>query len=114
MGGAFMEDRSVPGQDKSAGCLARLYWMFGGNVLYCFALVHLAQQHPRFPALMDAVCLVVVVSLVYVRYLDIRHCRGMTGEGQPASMADWRRYALCISAVGVAAWAAVRFLIPLL
>ena len=114
MGGASMETRSDSDYDKSAGCLARLYWMFVGNVLYCFALVHLAQKQPRFPTLMDAVCLLAVASLVYVRYLDIRHCRGMTGEGQPASMADWRRYSLCISVVGVAAWAAVRCLIPML
>ncbi len=114
MGGAFMEDRSVPGQDKSAGCLARLYWMFGGNALFCFALVELALKHPRFPSPMDALCLVAMASLVYVRYYDIRHCRGLTGEGQPASMDDWRKYALRISAIGVAAWAAVRFLIPLL
>lgn len=109
-----MEDPSVPGNDKSAGCLARLYWMAGGNVLFCFALVDLAQKNPRFPAPMDAVCLGAVASLLFVRFVDIRHCRGLTGEGQPASMDDWRKYALGISAIGVAAWAVVRWLVPLL
>ena len=109
-----MEDRSVAGLEGSAGCLARLYWMIGGNALFCFALVGLALKNPRFPAPADAICLLAVISLVYVRYYDIRRCHGLTGEGEPATMDDWRRYALRISVIGVAAWVVVRWLIPLL
>lgn len=114
MDGASKQDHLDSGSQKSAGCLARLYWMFIGNALFCFVLVKLAQKRPPFPAVLDVITLLVVASLVYVRYFDVSHCNGLTAEGQPASMDDWRKYALCVSVIGVAAWLAVRLLLPLL
>ena len=90
------------------GLLARLYWLILGNALPLFLLVFIFEKRPPLPSLIDAAYLVLVVSLIIVRYIDIRFLNGNTGEGKPATMTNWRRYALLVGALGVGAWLLVR------
>ena len=99
---------------SGAVLLARLYWMFIGTVLLLFLLVFIFEKRPRFPSLHDAAYWVAVASLVIVRYVDIRFLSGKTGEGQPATLADWRRYTVLLGSVGMAAWLLVRAIVHLL
>ena len=97
-----------------AGILARIYWMFVGNVLLLFILALIFERHPPFPAVLDAAYLSVVTSLVLVRYLDIRFLHGETGDGKPATLAHWGRYVMLITAAGTAAWFLARGMAHLL
>lgn len=96
------------------GVLARLYWMFLGNMFLLFLLAFIFQKHPKLPSLLDALYFVVVASLICVRYIDIRFLNGETGEGNPATMADWRQYAMIVAPVGVGVWLSSRVLIHFL
>ena len=110
-----MQDQPDPEYSSGAGCLTRLYWMFLGNAVLAMLLVWLILNRPEFPSLQDAACLLTLASLVAVRYIDIRHFKGETGEsGTPATMADWRKYSLLLVSGSAAAWLAVRVLIPCL
>ena len=93
---------------SAIGALVRLYWMFGGTALLLFILVFLLQEHPNKLAPLDAVYFVVTASLILVRYIDIRFLNGETGEGKPATMINWRRYAILVGSVAVGAWMLAR------
>lgn len=108
-----MQDQKNNEYRSGAGCLTRLYWLLIGNALVFFTFIYLVQKHPKFPSLLDAGCLLAVASLVFVRYFDIRYCKGETGDGKPATMGHWRKYSirLVIGCMGV--WLVIRFLVPL-
>lgn len=108
-----MQDQPVPEHSSEAGCLIRLYWMFLGNAVLFIVFAYLLQNRPRFPSLLDAGCLLTVASLVAARYIDIRKFNGANGENSaPATMADWRKYALFLVTGCVLAWLAIRVLVP--
>jgi hypothetical protein len=50
--------------------------------------------------------------LIGTRYVDIVRYQGLTADGQPATMAHFRRYAIVLLATAVALWAATRALGP--
>lgn len=104
-----MQDQKEP-QTSGIGLLVRLYWMGIGNVLLLLFLVFIVEKRLQFPSLLDAAYLIVLVSLVLVRYVDIRFLNGQTGDAQPATMIHWRRYAMIIGSAGGAAWFLARVL----
>jgi len=108
-----MEDQPNAEYSSEAGCLIRLYWMFLGNALLFIVFAYLIQNRPKFPSLLDAGCLLTLASLVAARYIDIRQYKGANGENSaPATMSDWRKYTLSLVTGCIAAWLAIRFLVP--
>lgn len=101
-------------KEVSAGgaqVLIRLYWLFLGNAILAFLLVFIVEKHPKLPSLFDVAYLATLASLILVRYVDIRFLNGQTGEGKPATVAHWRRYAMLVAPVGLAAWLLTRTLV---
>jgi hypothetical protein len=91
------------------GCLPlflRLTWMAFGNLalFLCAALV--AQG--TVPVLMDIIFFVVAIGIIVVRYLDITRFKGRTAEDAPATLADWRRYAIWTAVISLGVWALAR------
>lgn len=78
-------------------------------LLFAFLL----EKHPKFPSLLDVGCLLTLASLVFVRYIDIRHLNGGTGEGTPATMNHWRKYSMFLVIGSLSVWLIIRFLVPL-
>ncbi|HHU15871.1 MAG: hypothetical protein KBI41_04340 [Kiritimatiellae bacterium] len=110
-----MQDQPIPEHSSEAGCLIRVYWMFLGNAILFTLLAYLFLNRLRFPSFLDAGCLLVLVSLIAARYIDIRRFNGANGENSaPATMADWRKYTLLLVTGCVAVWLAIRILIPVL
>ena len=86
------------------GFFVRLYWMFVGNALLMFLLGFIYSKHSKFPSLLDAAYLGALASLILVRYVEIQFLNGQTGEGKPATLAHWRRYAKIVAPAGVVGW----------
>lgn len=86
------------------GCLVRLYWMAFGNALFLFLLLGIFDKRAAFGSWLDAFYWLAVAAIILVRYADVRFFHGLTGEGKPATMRDWRRYSLIIAGVAGAAW----------
>lgn len=108
------QDPAKTEYSSGAGCLTRLYWMFAGNAALAISFGLLIDRHPKFPSLLDAACLLFLASLVAVRFIDIRCYDGENGANSaPATMADWRKYSLFLSLGSIAAWLAIRLLVPL-
>jgi len=108
------EIQSAPEYDNEAGCLTRLYWMFIGNVLLFIAFAYLLDRHPPFPSVLDFICLLIVASLIIVRYADIRHFKGENARSTRIStMSDWNRYAALLGSGSAVTWLLIRWVIPL-
>lgn len=97
------EQPPAPASELGAGCLLRVYWMMAGNALAAFAAYQIAQTGGLL-SFVDVFFWASVLSLIAVRYVDIRALNGRTSEGQPASMSDWRAYALRVAAISAAVW----------
>ena len=95
----------VPQQGCLSG-LIRLYWLSIGNLCLFFSAIASAKEPSS--ATMGVLFLGAVVALLLVRFVDIRVYKGQTSEGEPATIAHWRRYALRLVIFSVALWGVVR------
>ena len=89
-----------------SGCLARLFWLVGGNAMLALALLQILFTQPPIFSLVDAFYGSIVVLILVARYVDIRYFHGATGEGKPSTMADWRRHASIEVGAAAVAWCA--------
>lgn len=88
------------------GILLRVFWMLIGPAAMALAGLHILFYSPARFALADAVFLGVAAALPPARRLDIVRYGGTTAEGQPATLQAWRRYAITVVGVAVAAYIA--------
>jgi len=102
---ATRDDQLVEGQGTGLGILARLWWMFIGNIVLAFSLLFIAESRDGFFHTADGVFWITVISLVLVRYADIKYLHGATATGTPASMRNWTRYAAGLIVISILAWA---------
>jgi hypothetical protein len=100
-------DDQAGGADGLAGCLLRLHWMGLGNLALVICAVLAARR--EVPSLLDGVFVLILVSLIATRFVDIRRFRGQTTEGKPATMAHWRHHALLLLPLGSGLWLLARW-----
>lgn len=105
-----MSEPTPTGSSSGGGCAARFFWMGAGNAMLAFLLVFIAQQRSFQIGVLDLAYLLTVAILIAVRYVDIRYLGGRTTEGEPATLALWRRWAVAAIAVCVALWGAAHAL----
>ncbi len=91
-------------QSTPLGMAVRLWWMLLGNVLLAFCAIFIFHNGGVFFQTADWVFWIALVSLVLIRYMDIRFLGGCTGTGGPASMTHWRRYSIILTLCAVAVW----------
>jgi hypothetical protein len=92
------------GKNSSAlGLLARLFWMLIGNAILVISGVSILHNEKGFH-IADAIFWITVAILIPVRYLDIKLWEGGTSTGRPATMTDWRRYAVMLLGIGGGIW----------
>jgi hypothetical protein len=106
----FMSDSSENTQ-SGAGCLLRTYWMFVGNVLLLLLAVLIHEKKAPLFAFIDLPFWLVVGSILAARYVDIRFMNGETGEGKPATMTNWRRYAVLLLIAAGLVWVLAHLLV---
>ena len=96
-----VEDR----QSTPLGLLARLWWMFFGNVVLAFSILFIFENRGGFFRTADWVFWIDVAGLMLVRYADIRFLDGCTVTGARASVGHWIRYAILLVACSTGVWA---------
>ena len=85
----FQDDK----QNSGKAVLARVYWMLIGNIILISIAIAVYSSHKKFSWL-DIFYLFIVLSLVSIRYFDIKYWGGQTSTGERATISDWRRYSL--------------------
>ncbi len=91
-------------QSSPLGILARIWWMFLGNVVLAFSILFIVQNRSGFFHTADWVFWITVASLVLIRYADIRFLDGRTVIDTYASVAHWIRYAALLIACSTVVW----------
>lgn len=102
-----------PACERMAGwrVLSRLYWLVLGNVLGAGLLFTIVEKRVAFPSVWDVAFVLSIVSLIVVRYVDIRHFKGETCFGEPSTMDHWRRYACLTGLAGLGGELVARILV---
>jgi len=86
------------------GALARAYWMLVSNVPLMFLLVAIGSRKFASPVGPSIAYFLVALSVIVVRYADIRYWNGTTADDKPATMAHWRRHTLILIIGSSCAW----------
>lgn len=96
------DDESPPDAGGCLSFLLRITWMMWGNfaLFACAAVV----AHGIAPLTTDVLFLSIAIGVVAVRYLDIMRFGGETADGEPATFAHWRRYAIAMASISFAVW----------
>jgi len=92
---------------QKTGCLSvliRIFWMMIGNMgLGLFAAFIAINKIPYF-SIHDFIYWIIVVMLITARYIDVKKMNGLTAEGDPATIAHWRRYTFLLILVSLPLW----------
>jgi hypothetical protein len=100
----------TPEHDQSGGCMLRLFWMVIGNILLFLAALAILERPSRMLGFADLFYWMTVACMLAARYIDIRHFDGRTADGQVATMANWRNYALWVCVAAIVLWLAAHAL----
>jgi hypothetical protein len=73
-----------------------------GNIVLLILTVFIFQRR-GFSAL-DLAYWLVIAGMILVRYIDITKLRGLTKDGEPATLGHWRRYALFLPLIVGGVW----------
>lgn len=98
-------------QPQTTGCLQvllRLTWLAFGNMALVISAALIARR--TAPILTDILFFFVVAALIVVRYVDITRCGGQTSDGEPATLAHWRRYTVLLIGISAAMWGLARLI----
>jgi hypothetical protein len=74
--------------------LTRLFWIFGGTVTLIYCLIYIILRKATFAVYL--IYILATISLVVVRFVDIKYFKGEKMNGEPASLSHWRRYTLLL------------------
>ena len=93
----------VRNQESGSSSLARIFWMLIGNVILFFLAMSIYQRHTTL-SWFDLAYWIAVLLLVLIRYCDIKYLGGLTAQGQPASIAHWRKYVILLLLIATGVW----------
>lgn len=89
---------------------ARITWFFAGPVVLFLILMKIIGSGSGWLTVLDGVFWGLVGLMVWCRWIEQRSGAATTSLGQPATWKDFRRYALALPLVAMAAWIAANAL----
>jgi hypothetical protein len=104
----MVTDRNSVNSSKSeevtslGGMVARIYWMLIGHSAIIFSAMYIASG--KSPIITNTVFFLLVMSLILIRFIDIKIYKGQTAEGEPATMKHWQRFTAIVLGYSSAIW----------
>ena len=97
---------SVHNGQGGLGTFARIFWILIGNAVLLFMALDIFQRHAPFFsfAAIDLAYWITVLSLVVIRYCDIKYLGGLTSKDEPATIVHWRKYAMLLLLIAAGIW----------
>jgi hypothetical protein len=99
---------STLSQQSGLGFLARFGWFLIGPATAIISLIVILENRQANFSLADVVLWCTVAACIGLRYVDISRLNGLKATGEPASIADWRRYTLILLIVVLMLWGIAR------
>lgn len=90
------------------GCLLRLYWMIGGFLIAVLCGVSVVHHQGGFSPV-DIVYWAAILGVPAARYADMRHFNGRRADGEPMTLADWKRFTVLAVIAGLIGWVAIHW-----
>jgi uncharacterized membrane protein YhaH (DUF805 family) len=95
------------------GLIMRMYWLILGHIAVVVLGVAIFMHRIHDQLLYNLLYLVAVVLCSAARFIDIKYYKGLTSDGDPSTMAHWRRYSLFVAAYAVPLWIVVQLILRL-
>lgn len=92
------------------GAALRLTWMILGYAAMGILAMIIAVDSQGTFTWRDIAIACVAILIIVARYVDITRYHGQTAEGAPATMDNFKRYAVKVALGTPAAWGAAHFL----
>ncbi len=99
-----------PAASSLLGCLIPVFWMLIGNGILAICALVIAANQSSILNSADALYWITVGCLLVARFVDIRYLGGRTSEGNSATMAHWRRYAVILVVMSAVLWILVHLM----
>jgi hypothetical protein len=99
-----MNDPSRIESTPSLGVLARFYWMAIGPMIIILIAVAFMMKSLEKNVITNLVYWGLVLSVILVRYLDIRYLKGETADGEPATLKHWKRFCIILLTIYTCLW----------
>src|SRR5262245_15897377 len=84
----------------------RLAWMIVGPFALAIVAISISERRDGWLSPLDFLFFGVLGGMLLGRWLEFRYSRPLTAMGEPATVADLRRYALVLGIIGLVAWLA--------
>jgi hypothetical protein len=84
--------------------VTRLFWMFLGSGILIGLGLYIAFNTGKSVLVPSCLYWLNIVLMILVRFIDIRFLSGQTIDGEPATMQNWKRYAITLSVVAAVLW----------
>jgi len=88
------------------GLIVHVTWIFIGPLVLIMVLLGIMNLGQGWATSLDVLFFVFLGIMLACRWIDQRSGQAMTGYGEPATWADFRRYAVRMPIVAVLAWIA--------
>lgn len=89
---------------SSVAFFGRLFWMIVGPMFLMVLALNIAQRATGWFTPIDLAYIVVLAGMLLGRWLEFRSGDAMTGSGEPATLADLRRYLATATLAGLGLW----------
>ena len=93
---------------SALGCLMRLTWLLGGNIVLGALTLNKLEQPPWTFTPGDLLFWLLVAAVVGVRYVDVKRFGGTTVSAAPATNRHVARYAVRFVAIWTLVWLAAQ------
>lgn len=84
------------------GIFLRIYWIAFSHGVALILTVNMALFSLQHSLLHNLVLILIVISVIIVRYIDIRYCNGETADCKKATISDWRLWSFKVIAAYIA------------
>ncbi|OQX26156.1 MAG: hypothetical protein BWK80_11905 [Desulfobacteraceae bacterium IS3] len=96
---------NVPSQETGfLAILIRVFWMMIGNMALGLCAVFITINSIPYFSVYDFIYWIIVVMLITARYIDVKKLKGLTADGDPATIAHWRRHTVRLILVSLPLW----------
>jgi hypothetical protein len=93
---------TAPPTSENSSCIGlilRLFWMAFGSFALALCAIKVTLEYPRNLPVLTASVFLLAILMIVARYADIRYFSGKTCDGDPATMAHLRPYAVRVAVV---------------
>jgi hypothetical protein len=103
-----VESSKQPEYTPIGSLIARMYWLVIGHITVLLLGIAIYTNQLHYQLIFNILYVIAAVLCPVARFVDIKYYKGTTTEGEPSTMAHWRRYSIFVAAYAAPLWIAVQ------